>query len=118
MNESRLVNGFGFTKEQAALWNANETKGFCGPAPKTHWTTEMKEENKRLKAAVDYLQFQMRVIVQSRFDKYRNAKDTNETMAYRKAVNEIDNRVNSANCVSQEILDGESHWDIETRKFV
>lgn len=98
-------------------WDGIETQGFCGPAPKTHWTKELREENKRLKAAVDYLQFQMRVTVQSRFDKYRNAKDTNSTLAYRKCAQEMDTLLNGVISVSQEILDDETQWNTETRKF-
>lgn len=80
-----------------------------------HWSVKLKEENKRLKAAVDYLRFQMRVTVQSRFDKYRNANDTEGPMAYRKCAGEIGLRLIEAGNVSQEILDGESEWDVETR---
>jgi len=98
--------------------DANETKGFCGPMPKLHWSKELKEENRKLKAALDYLQFQMRVIVQSRFDKYENAKASPSTMAYRKCANEVSNRVDSAICVSQEILNDETQWDTETSQFI
>ena len=90
--------------------NANEPK-LPLPAPKLHWTQELKEENKALKEALDYLLFQMRVVVQSRFDKYRNAKDTEHSMAYRKAVQEIDLRLGDANDTVQEILDREIGWD-------
>ena len=97
--------------------NANETK-LDHPEPKLHWSKELKQENERLKAALAYTQFQMRVIIQSRFDKYRNAKDTESTMAYRKAVHEIEDRLNGTTCVSQEILDGESKWNPETNELV
>lgn len=97
--------------------NANEPKLEL-PMPKAHWSKVMKEENKRLKAAVDYLQFQMRVTVQSRFDKYRNAKDSESTMGYRKCAQEIDTRLNSVICVSQEILDDETQWNTDTHEFI
>lgn len=98
--------------------NANDTNMLDLPMPKPHWTKELREENRKLKAALDYLRFQMRVTVQSRFDKYQHAKASETTMAYRKAVTEIDNRVNSAICVSQEILDDETQWDVETSSFI
>jgi len=78
---------------------------------KPHWTKELRDENIRLKQALDYLQFQMRVVIQSRFDKYRDAKDTDHSMAYRKAVQEIDLRLRNANDGVREILDGETQWD-------
>lgn len=99
------------------LRDANEPKLEL-PMPKPHWTKELREDNRKLKASLAYLRFQMRVIVQSRFDKYRNAKDSETTMAYRKCATEIDNRVNSAICVSQEILDDETQWDVETASFI
>jgi len=68
--------------------------------------SELIVENKRLQQAVDYLQGQMRVIPQSRFDKYRNASDTNETLHYRKAVQEVDRLCVSAVEVSNDILLG------------
>jgi predicted ATPase len=76
-----------------------------------HYATKLKRENKALNEALDFLQFQMRVIVQSRFDKYVNAKDSESTMAYRKAVGEIDLRLQNANETVQEILDRELGWD-------
>jgi hypothetical protein len=82
-----------------------------------HYATKLKQENERLKAALDYMQYRTRVVVQSRFDKYRNANGP-ETMAYLKCAKEIDDRVNGAICVSQEILDGETKWDSETSSFV
>lgn len=85
---------------------------------KLHWTKELRQENERLKAALAYTQFQMRVIIQSRYDKYRNAKDSESTMAYRKAVKEIEDRLNGTVYLSQEILDGESKLDPETNELV
>lgn len=87
------------------------TWGEKSKAPKLHWSKELRQENERLKKALDYMQFQMRVTIQSRFDKYRNAKDTESTMAYRKCAGEIDLRLGSIIMVSQDILSGETHWD-------
>lgn len=78
---------------------------------KLHWSKELRQENERLKSALDYLRFQMHVIPYSRFVKYRDAKDTDSTMAYRKCTTEVDTLCQGANRVSQEILDGETHWD-------
>jgi len=57
---------------------------------KRHWTKELQEENERLRATVEYLRLQMRLIPQSRFDKYRNASDTDSTLAYGKCAQEVD----------------------------
>ncbi len=113
--EPRYHNG----NPQAAEYlerNANEPK-LPNTEPKLHWTKELRQENERLKEALDYLQFQMRVIPQSRFDKYRNANDTVGPQAYRKCAGEVALRMDGAICVSQEILDGETKWDTETRQF-
>jgi len=90
--------------------DANEPK-LDLPKPKPHWTKELRDENKALKEALAYLQHQMRVVGQTRFDKYRNAKDTESTMSYRKCASEVSLRVDSAICVSNEILDREHGWD-------
>jgi len=58
----------------------------------SHWTQELKEENARLKEALEIATQALRLIPQGRFDKYRYAKDTEHSMAYRKAVQEIDLR--------------------------
>lgn len=87
------------------------TWGEKSKAPKLHWSKELRQENERLKNALDYVLYQLRVIPQSRFDKYRGAKDNNSTLAYRKCAQEIDTLCLGATVVSQEILDGETHWD-------
>jgi hypothetical protein len=55
-----------------------------------HWTQQLKQENKALREALDSALLAMRTIPQSRFDKYRNAGESDSAMAYRKAVEEVD----------------------------
>jgi hypothetical protein len=74
---------------------------------KLHWTQELKNENARLKAALEYLKSQMRLIPHSRFEKYRNAKDTESTMAYRKCAQEVDRLSLAALHNVQDIIEGE-----------
>jgi len=97
--------------------NANEPK-LPTTTPKLHWTKELRQENERLKNALEYLKFQLRIIPQSRLDKYANAGDGQSAMAYRKCAQEVDTRCLGAICVSQEILDGESVWDDKLDQFV
>lgn len=67
---------------------------------------ELIEENERLRATVDYLRDQMRLIPHSRFEKYRNASDTNETLAYRKCAQEVDRLCLGALWHATELQDG------------
>jgi len=68
--------------------------------------SELIEENKRLHDTVDYLRSQLRLIPHSRFEKYRHAKDTNETLAYRKCAQEVDSRCLAALSHATDIQDG------------
>lgn len=97
--------------------DANEPK-LPIPEPKLHWTKQLRQDNERLKNALEYLKFQLRFIPQSRLDKYATAGDGTSAMAYRKCAREVDTRCLGAICVSQEILDGESVWDDKLDCFV
>ena len=59
---------------------------------KEHYATKLKSENKRLHAALQHAIDALRCIPQSRFDKYSRAELNDSTIAYRKAVEEIDLR--------------------------
>lgn len=56
----------------------------------THWTQTIRRENEALKEALEAALLALRTIPQSRLDKYRNASDSDSTLAYRKAVQEVD----------------------------
>lgn len=61
----------------------------------SHWTQELKTENAALREALETALLAMRTIPQSRFDKYANCGLSDSTIAYRKAVEEVD-RLNLA----------------------
>jgi len=73
-------------------WGANLSASRSAGLPRRqpHWATKLKAENEALKAALDAATLALRVIPQSRLDKYQHVPDTNEVLAYRKAVYEID----------------------------
>ena len=55
-----------------------------------HYATKLKKENARLQAALDEAISALRCVPQSRFDKYKNEILDDSTLAYRKAVQEVD----------------------------
>lgn len=71
-----------------------------------HYATRLKRENALLLENVDYLRSQLRLIPQSRFDKYRNAKDDESTLAYRKCAQEVDTLALAAIATSLDMLNG------------
>tara|TARA_R110000824_G_scaffold367264_1_gene556402 strand:+ start:409 stop:666 length:258 start_codon:yes stop_codon:yes gene_type:complete len=60
---------------------------------KKHWATALKAENEALKLALSFVLQGMRTIPQGRLDKYKTAKPSDHSLAYRKAVYEIDSRL-------------------------
>lgn len=60
-----------------------------------HWTQELKEENERLKAALEIAKTALVQVPLSRWDKYAGAGWDDSTIAYRKAVEEV-RRLNDA----------------------
>lgn len=71
-----------------------------------HYATKLKKENKLLRETVDYLRDQLRLIPHSRLEKYRNASDSDSTLAYRKCAQEVDRLCLSAIYTSQDMLNG------------
>ena len=73
-----------------------------------HWSVKLKEENKRLLATVEFLRLQLRIIPQSRFEKYKNVA-YGDAIDYRKAVQEIDRLNRVAIGESYEIEEGDAN---------
>jgi hypothetical protein len=61
----------------------------------THWVKQLKAENAALRVALRKACMALRSIPQSRFDKYVGADNSDSSLGYRKAVQEVD-RLNLA----------------------
>jgi len=72
-----------------------------------HYATKLKIENKLLRETVQYLRDQLRLIPQSRLDKYATANDDESTLAYRKCAQEVDRLSIAAIYTSNDMLNGQ-----------
>ena len=68
-----------------------------------HWTAKLKEENAELKAIVEHMLTEQRRVIQTRYDKYKGV-NTNDALHYRKAVQEISNRLDDLSSVVNDRL--------------
>ena len=73
---------------------------------KEHYATKLKIENANLRAALQCAIDALRCIPQTRLDKYAGCPNSEHTMAYRKAVYEIDIRNREAVSRIWKIRDG------------